>query len=208
MVRAWRTRGREGFQAAARKSRESSARVRRLVSASKTAAGRRARTRVSAPSAERDTVAAGAAGSEGVPGAAESRVTGSWRPQDTAMFAGSGGGTVSAVLLGIVLSAVLLVFVYKAIILTGKRLPLKPFFLATSILMFVMCVAFVGGGISEFVDASWITPHLVDGVPTISLLGIYPYVESLTAQAVMVAVILASLGIGYAVSRTRARKSA
>ena len=102
-----------------------------------------------------------------------------------AMFSSSsGGGTVSAVILGIVAAAVLLVFVYKAIIITGKRLPLKPFFLATSILMFIMCIAFVGGGISEFVDASWITPHLVNGVPTISLLGVYPYRESLVAQGI------------------------
>lgn len=119
-----------------------------------------------------------------------------------AMFSGSdGNGTVSAVLLGMVVAVVLLVFVYKAIILTGKKLPLKPFFLATSILMFVMVVAFVGGGISEFVDAGWILPRVVEGVPTVSILGIYPYAQSLVAQAVAIAVILATLGIGYALSK-------
>ena len=119
-----------------------------------------------------------------------------------AMFSGSdGNGTVSAVLFGMLIAVVLLVFVYKAIILTGKRLPLKPFFLATSILMFVMVVAFVGGGISEFVDAGWILPKVVEGVPTISLLGVYPYAESLIAQGIAIAVILATLGIGYLLSK-------
>ena len=121
-----------------------------------------------------------------------------------AMFAGSdGNGTVSAVLLGIAISIVLLVFVYKAIIITGKKLPLKPFFLGTSILMFIMVVAFVGGGISEFVDAGWISPRIVEGVPTISLLGIYPYAQSLIAQGIAVVVIILALLIGSALSKRK-----
>ena len=121
-----------------------------------------------------------------------------------AMFSGSDkSGTVSAVVLGMVIAVVLLVFVYKAIILTGKKLPLKPFFYATSILMFIMVVAFVGGGISEFVDAGWILPKVVDGVPTISLLGIYPYAQSLMGQAVALVVVVASLVIGYVLSKRK-----
>ncbi|MCR5254043.1 MAG: FTR1 family iron permease [Treponema sp.] len=116
-----------------------------------------------------------------------------------AMFAGSSGkpGVLSAVILGIAISIALLVFVYKAIILTGKKLPLKPFFLATSILMFVMVVAFVGGGISEFVDAGWINPRVISGVPTISLLGIYPYAESLIGQGIALLIVILSLILGF-----------
>ena len=121
-----------------------------------------------------------------------------------AMFAGSdGNGTVSAVLLGMAIAVVLLVFVYKAIILTGKKLPLKPFFYGTSILMFVMVVAFVGGGISEFVDAGWISPNVIEGVPTISLLGIYPYAETLTGQGIALLVVIASLVIGKKISNKK-----
>ncbi|MBR1640176.1 MAG: FTR1 family iron permease [Treponema sp.] len=126
-----------------------------------------------------------------------------------AMFAGSKGksGTVSAVILGIVISIVLLVFVYKAIILTGKKLPLKPFFLATSILMFVMVVSFVGGGISEFVDAGWISPHVISGVPTISLLGVYPYAETLIAQAIALVIVILSLVIGMIINNKKVKKA-
>ena len=121
-----------------------------------------------------------------------------------ALFTGSdGSGTVPAVIAGMVIAVILLVFVYKAIILTGKKLPLKPFFYATSILMFVMVVSFVGGGISEFVDASWIQPRLVNGVPTVSLLGIYPYAESLIAQGIAVAVIVLTLVIGSLLKRNK-----
>ena len=122
-----------------------------------------------------------------------------------AMFLGSSsaGGTVMAVILGILVAAVLLVFVYKAIIITGKKLPLKPFFYATSILMFVMVVAFVGGGISEFVDAGWISPKVLEGVPTISILGLFPYAETLIAQAIALVVVIASLVLGKAISKRK-----
>lgn len=121
-----------------------------------------------------------------------------------AMFAGSdGSGTVSAVILGILLAAILLVFVYKAIIITGKKLPLKPFFYATSILMFVMVVSFVGGGISEFVDAGWISPKVIEGIPTISILGLFPYAETLIAQAIALVVVVTSLVIGKALSKRK-----
>ncbi len=122
-----------------------------------------------------------------------------------AMFLGSSsaGGTVMAVILGILVAAVLLVFVYKAIIITGKKLPLKPFFYATSILMFVMVVAFVGGGISEFVDAGWISPKVIEGVPTISILGLFPYAETLIAQAIALVVVIASLVLGKAISKRK-----
>ena len=119
-----------------------------------------------------------------------------------AMFSGSDSdGLVSAVILGMVIAVLLLVFVYKAIIITGKKLPLKPFFYATSILMFVMVVAFVGGGISEFVDAGWILPKVIEGVPTISLLGIYPYAQSLIAQGIALIVVLLSLLTGALISK-------
>mgnify|MGYP002853405869 CR=1 FL=1 len=126
-----------------------------------------------------------------------------------AMFAGADGksGTFTAVVLGILISIVLLVFVYKAIIITGKKLPLKPFFLATSILMFVMVIAFVGGGISEFVDAGWISPRVVNNVPTISLLGVYPYAESLIAQLIALAVVILSLVIGSAINKNKLKKA-
>lgn len=126
-----------------------------------------------------------------------------------AMFAGSNGksGIVSAVLLGIAISVALLIFVYKAIILTGKKLPLKPFFLATSILMFVMVVSFVGGGISEFVDAGWISPRVINGVPTISILGIYPYAESLIGQAIALVIVILSLVLGMIINNKTAKKT-
>ncbi|MBQ9631008.1 MAG: FTR1 family iron permease [Treponema sp.] len=123
-----------------------------------------------------------------------------------AMFSGA-EGSVSAIILGMIFAAIILIFVYKAIIVTGKKLALKPFFLATSILMFVMCISFVGGGVSEFVDASWITPHIVSGVPTISLLGIYPYVESLAAQGIMLVIVIISLVIGYKLSKRKAKEN-
>ena len=69
--------------------------------------------------------------------------------------------------------------------------------------MFVMVVAFVGGGISEFVDAGWISPKVLEGVPTISILGLFPYAETLIAQAIALVVVIASLVLGKAISKRK-----
>ena len=69
--------------------------------------------------------------------------------------------------------------------------------------MFVMVVSFVGGGISEFVDAGWISPKVIEGIPTISILGLFPYAETLIAQAIALVVVVTSLVIGKALSKRK-----
>ena len=61
---------------------------------------------------------------------------------------------------------VLLVFVYLAITRLSIRLPIKVFFTATSILMAVMCVSFLGSGIKELAEGNVFDLTLrVPGVP-------------------------------------------
>ncbi|MDR1312154.1 MAG: FTR1 family iron permease [Deltaproteobacteria bacterium] len=64
-------------------------------------------------------------------------------------------------------------------------IPLKPFFIGTSILMFVMSIAFLGGGIKELQegDVFGVTP--VEFMPTIDILGVYPCLQTLVPQAVL-----------------------
>ena len=68
------------------------------------------------------------------------------------------------------------------------RIPLRPFFLATSALMFLLAVSFTGGGIEALQEAEMVSMTLVEGfpVPTIDLLGIYPTYESLIPQILLV----------------------
>ncbi len=87
-----------------------------------------------------------------------------------------------------------LVFVYLAITKLSVRLPLNVFFTATSILMAVMCVSFLGSGIKELAEAGVFDVTMnVPGIPEneyIQILGIYPYLETLVPQILLSIVLI------------------
>ena len=96
---------------------------------------------------------------------------------------------------------VLLVFVYLAITKLSIRLPIKVFFTATSILMAVMCVSFLGSGIKELAEGNVFDLALrVPGVPendAIQVLGIYPYLETLLPQLILSIILLVTFMIAH-----------
>ena len=96
---------------------------------------------------------------------------------------------------------VLLVFVYLAITKLSIKLPIKVFFTATSILMAVMCVSFLGGGIKELAEGNVFDLALrVPGVPendVIQIFGIYPWLETLLPQLVLAIILLITFLIAH-----------
>lgn len=93
--------------------------------------------------------------------------------------------------LGFVVGCVVLVVVFLAIRLLGIRLPLKPFFLATSILMAVMSICFLGAGIKELIEGGVINASYQDWFPITDVLdvfGIYPLYETLIPQFVLLVI--------------------
>ena len=96
---------------------------------------------------------------------------------------------------------VLLVFVYLAITKLSIRLPIKVFFTATSILMAVMCVSFLGSGIKELAEGNVFDLSLrVPGVPendVIQIFGIYPWLETLLPQLILAIVLLVTFLIAH-----------
>lgn len=96
---------------------------------------------------------------------------------------------------------VLLVFVYLAITKLSIKLPIKVFFTATSILMAVMCVSFLGSGIKELAEGNVFDLALrVPGIPendAIQVFGIYPYLETLVPQLILSIVLLVTFMIAH-----------
>lgn len=86
---------------------------------------------------------------------------------------------------GFGVGCVALIGVFWIIRFGSMRLPLKPFFIATSLLMYLMAFAFAGGGVKELQEGDVIGVTPVDFVPQIDLLGIYPSVETLAPQILM-----------------------
>lgn len=106
--------------------------------------------------------------------------------------------------LGLGVGAVILVVVYAGIRFFSLRIPLRPFFLATSILLAILAFTFTGAGIKELQEADVLSSTPLDGWPTIDLLGIYPRVENLAAQAMVLVIVLALFKVGSARQRRQA----
>jgi high-affinity iron transporter len=103
-----------------------------------------------------------------------------------ALLAGN-QGYVNMIWLGLGIGAVALVIIYILIRVLSLRLPIKPFFLGTSILLFVMSVAFTGSGIKELQEGNVISVTMLPFNFTVDILGIYPTVETLIPQIVFLA---------------------
>lgn len=108
--------------------------------------------------------------------------------------------------LGLGIGFALLVVIYLLIRLLSIRIPLRPFFLATSILLAILALTFTGSGIRELQEADVVSVTPIDGLPTFDLLGFYPRVENLTAQAVVLAVMIGLFV--YASRRNKAKADA
>ena len=86
-----------------------------------------------------------------------------------------------------------LAVVFLAIRFLSVKLPLKPFFLGTSILMFIMSVSFLGSGIKELIEGDVITmttsdtlSNLIPSNEFFDVLGIYPCYETLIPQLILI----------------------
>ena len=96
-----------------------------------------------------------------------------------------------AVWAGFIVGCICLVFVYLGITFMSLRIPLKPFFLGTSILMFIMSISFLGGGIKELIEGDVITmtaSPLVAWIPSnsfLEVLGIYPCDQTVFPQLLL-----------------------
>ncbi len=110
-------------------------------------------------------------------------------------------GNPGMVWAGFGVGCVVLVFVYLAITKLSVKLPLKVFFTATSILMAVMCVSFLGSGIKELAEGNVFDLSLrVPGIPendVIQVFGIYPYLETLVPQLILSIILLVTFLVAH-----------
>ena len=99
----------------------------------------------------------------------------------------------SMIWVGFAVGAVALVGIFIAVRYGSLKLPLKPFFIGTSVLMYLMAIAFAGGGIKELQEADVVGVTPLNFVITIDILGIYPTLETLLPQILLLGLVLASI---------------
>ena len=111
-----------------------------------------------------------------------------------ALWSQAGSGSGGYIVTGLLLGAITLMALSWAIFHYGVRLPIGAFFTASSILLALLAVVFVGHGVAALQEADWLPANLI-AFPRVPVLGIYPTVQSLAAQAVMLLIIL--IGFAY-----------
>jgi high-affinity iron transporter len=87
---------------------------------------------------------------------------------------------------GLAVGIAVLIAIFFVMRYSVVKLPLKPFFIFTGSFMYLMAFVFSGKGVLELIEGKLFEPTLMPGLPEISLLGIYPYMETLIPQGVLI----------------------
>lgn len=124
---------------------------------------------------------------------------------ETVLFYGALFGTAedalgsAGIVMGLGLGLVLLVGLYVGIQRYGVRIPLRPFFAVTGILLTILSVSFAGQGVAELQAAGWI-PSTPINLPALPALGVFPTVQTWVAQLVLAAAFVLALAWIFLVS--------
>jgi high-affinity iron transporter len=97
-----------------------------------------------------------------------------------------------SILWGLAAGLAALIFATLAILKLGLRIPLKYFFGTTGTLLYIMAFIFAGNGIKELQASQWLPTTPLSAPTPIPMLGIYPTVETLTAQGLMLLAFVAT----------------
>lgn len=95
--------------------------------------------------------------------------------------------------LGIIIGGGVLGVVFTLFYRFGVRIPLRPFFGVTSVLLYYMAFVFMGKGVRELQEGDMVSITTIPGAPHVDVLGLYPSVETLLAQLVLLGLFVFAL---------------
>src|SRR3954465_3965920 len=88
--------------------------------------------------------------------------------------------------LGIIAGFAVLAVIFTLFYRYGVRIPMRPFFTVTSFLLYYMAFVFMGKGVRELQEGNIMRITVIPGGPHVDAMGIYPSVETLTAQGILI----------------------
>jgi len=94
---------------------------------------------------------------------------------------------------GLLSGVVALVIVYVGINRFGLKVPLRPFFGVTGAMLYYMAFVFAGKGVADLQGAGLVKTTVIEWAPRIPVLGIYPTLESLALQLLLIVLLLVAL---------------
>lgn len=104
-----------------------------------------------------------------------------------ALWAQTDDDSKNSVVVGFVSGVGALLVIAFVILRASRRLPLRQFFGATSVLMLILAVVFAGKGVMALQEAGYL-PMTAIAFPEVALLGLYPYLEGLILQSCLVVI--------------------
>ena len=116
---------------------------------------------------------------------------------ETALFYqalfGEGRDATGPIVLGLVAGGAALAVVFTLFYRYGVRIPLRPFFAVTSVVLYYMAFVFAGKGVRELQEGNVIPITTIPGFPSVDAMGVYNSVETLLAQALLLALFVFAL---------------
>jgi high-affinity iron transporter len=106
----------------------------------------------------------------------------------------SAEGRVGALIAGAGAGLAVLALIALLMLRFSRRLPIAKFFAYSSALIAVLAVVLAGKGIAALQEAGLLGVTPVSWAPRISMLGLYPTLQGLAAQAATLAILLAGFG--------------
>jgi high-affinity iron transporter len=127
-----------------------------------------------------------------------------------ALYAAADGvrAGAAAIALGLGTGFAALCVVYYVIQRWGVRLPLKPFFAVTSVLLYVMAFSFTGQGMADLQEAGYLPATPLTWAPSIPFLGVFPTLQTLVMQAALLIAVLVALAWIFWLAPRRASAAA
>jgi high-affinity iron transporter len=113
-----------------------------------------------------------------------------------------GPQVVVPIALGIVVGGALLAVIFTAFHRYGVKIPMRKFFAVTSVLLYYMAFVFLGKGLRELQEGNIISITVIPGAPHIDALGLYPSVETLLAQLILLGLFVFALVYTFWPSRS------
>jgi high-affinity iron transporter len=114
---------------------------------------------------------------------------------------------INMIWVGLAVGIVLLAAIYIIIRVLSLKIPLKPFFLATSALLFIMSISFIGNGIKELQEGNVVSVSPVPFVHSVDILGIYPTLETLIPQILLLIVSASAFVVQLKKGSNRGRRA-
>jgi high-affinity iron transporter len=101
-----------------------------------------------------------------------------------------GPHVVMPLAMGIVAGSIALAVVFTLFYRFGVKIPLRPFFSVTSVLLYYMAFVFMGKGIKELQEGNLIPLSAIRGFPAVEWLGLYPSWQGVAAQIALLVLLL------------------